>query len=189
MSATRELKIGPDTPVEINQIEWEFCRALELYRARKPRRVLELGTNAGGSLYHWVQAADPGAHVVTVDVNPLPDADCFHGPATWEQVVGDSHADGTAAEVAKRGPFDWLFIDACHVYEDARDDWNTFTPMCAPTGVVLLHDISLVRDYPETGQTAGVWRLWREIQAAGHLTQEFRAQPGFPEYGIGVVYL
>jgi predicted O-methyltransferase YrrM len=180
--------IGPSAPVQIAQLDWEFERALGLYKARKPKRVLEIGTWLGGTLFHWLKEATPGTQVVTVDIedNDVPfDEWCPEG-VECRQIIGDSHDPKTVEDVKASGPFDWLFIDGSHVYEDAKADWELYRPM-VENGVVLLHDISLQREYPETGQTAGVWRLWREIQASGHLTQELRIHP--TEYGIGICFV
>ena len=36
----------------------------------RPRRVLEIGTAYGGSLYLWTRASAPDAQVISVDVPP-----------------------------------------------------------------------------------------------------------------------
>lgn len=189
---TRAPSIGPPTPVEIGQMEWEFEHALELYRLKAPAKVLEIGTWAGGTLYHWLRNAEPGALVVTVD-SKQPDTSPFDEwcppDVNWLQVVGNSHSSEVIGECEIHGPYDWLFIDGCHVYEDAQADWENYKALCAPGAVVLFHDISLRREYPEQGKEAGVWRLWREIQAEGFMTQELRVVPELTEYGIGVCHL
>jgi predicted O-methyltransferase YrrM len=58
---------GPPTPVPIFQWEQEFNELLDLYRKLKPKRVLEIGTYHGGTLYHWLTNARKGAKVATVD--------------------------------------------------------------------------------------------------------------------------
>lgn len=182
------LAFGPEAPVQICQIEMEFARLLDIYRDMKPRRVLEIGTASGGTLYHWLKAAQPNATVVTVD---LPDPEypldrlLCHGwaPKGVELVMvsGDSHDPETQLQVMEHAPYDWLFIDGSHEYEQAKADWNDYAAMCAAQAVVAFHDISLER--------SGVPQLWREIQALGLPTVELRAQPGMVEYGIGMVIL
>ena len=58
---------GPPAPVAVFQWEAEFVPLLDLYRERAPRAVLEIGTYLGGTFYHWLQNARPGATVVSVD--------------------------------------------------------------------------------------------------------------------------
>lgn len=185
--------IGPPTPVEINQLAEELQPVLDLYRETKPLRVLEIGTAAGGTLYHWLQNARECAVVVSVDLDmsqitqdvadtwALSDARCV-------LIQGDTAAPWTRDLVKLHAPFDWVFIDGCHEYEAARSDWENFRPMCAPGAYVLFHDIALQRSYGN-GRVAGVRQLWRELQAEGFWTREFRAAPGLTEYGIGALRL
>lgn len=188
MTETVALEIGPPTPVQICQISAEFNALLALYRDKKPKKVLEIGTASGGTLYHWLQNAQPGATIVTVDL-PVPEypsnEHLFDGwtPEGVKCVVlsGDSHARKTQAQVRKRGPYEFLFIDGSHEYEQVRQDWQDYSAMCTPGAVIALHDIALER--------SGVPQLWREIQAAGLVTREIRAHPSLTEYGIGCVLL
>lgn len=193
----RDATIGPETPVRISQLTFEFEAALELYRIRKPKRVLEIGTFWGGTLYHWLKNAAAGATVVTVDSYEAWDVtDNRHLFRRWcpvgvtcVPIVGDSTDPATVAEISRHGPFDWVFIDALHTYRNARADWDNYRAQTSPGACVLLHDIVLRRDYPETGETAGVWQLWAEIQSSGQVTQELLCDPAQTEYGIGIVYL
>jgi predicted O-methyltransferase YrrM len=197
--STTQLEIGPPTPVQICQLAEEFLPVLELYRDEQyqsdfhPFRMLEIGTASGGTLYHWLQNAKPGVRVVTVDL-AVPDyASSEHLYADWtpdgvtvEQIRGDSHDPHTIEVCRMLGPYQWLFIDGCHRYQDARQDWDDYMPLVEPGGIVLLHDIALFRDYGD-GTSAGVWQLWRELQNAGYWTREFRADPALQAYGIGAV--
>lgn len=184
------ITIGPETPVKISQIAEEFEEALKLYRQRKPQRVLEIGTEDGGTLYHWLQNAKPGTKVISVDIedHEVPWMEWNPDDVDCELIIADSHSEATVKKVASEGPFDWVFIDGSHIYEEVAEDWLTYRDLCTPQAIVLLHDIALKRSYPETGQVAGVRKLWREIQAQGFVTREIRCAP-IQEYGIGVVYL
>lgn len=185
--------VGPPTPVTICQLASEFEPVLDLYRAERPRRVLEIGTASGGTLYHWLQNAEPDTRIVTVDL-PLPDyesSEHLYGDWTPDGVDlvplrGNSHDPQTIATCRLLGPYQWLFIDGSHRYPDARQDWDDYMPLIEPGGLVLLHDISLKRTYDD-GTEAGVWKLWREIQLESYWTREIRADVRLTEYGIGVV--
>ena len=189
----RSLEYGPATDdVPIFQHAWEFERLLELYRMRPPWHVLEVGTYHGGTLYHWLQNAQEGALVVSVDSYQAG----VDNRALYEEwapegvgvrtIAGDSHAPETVRQAGLHAPYDWLFIDAGHLYEEVKADWESYGPMVAPGGIVAFHDIlPPTAAWPEIE----VERLWREIQAQGYVTQELVADAGAEWGGIGVVYL
>lgn len=180
-------------PVTVCQLQPELDLALDMYRQHNPKRVLEIGTASGGSLYHWLQNSTPGTRIVTVDL-PIPDyessehlyPDWTPEGVTVTQIRGNSHHADTIDACRLFGPYDLVFIDGAHPYPDARQDYDNYAPMCVPGGLVMLHDIALRRDYGD-GVTAGVWQLWRELQAEGLWTRELRADPRLTEYGIGIV--
>lgn len=63
---------------------------------------------------------------------------------------------------AEHGPYDLIFIDAGHTFEDARCDYLTYAPMIRPGGIVAFHD-ALQRDaYPEVE----VWGFIRSLPNA-----------------------
>lgn len=183
---------GPPAPVEILQREWEFERLLDLYRARKPKRVLEVGTYHGGTLYHWLQNATKGANVVSIDsyVTGIDNRHLYAGwvptGVTLRILSGDSHDPEIGMETWRNSPFDWTFIDAGHYYNEVERDWDIYRQMAADDGVIVLHDIVPQSDVrPEIE----VDRLWAEIQAEGYVTQELVANASGKWCGIGIVYL
>lgn len=178
------------TPVPIFQREWEFTHALALYAARSPMRVLEIGTFYGGTLYHWLRLARPGAHVVSVD-SYAAGVDNRHLYADWTPegvqltvLAGDSRDRAIVTRAREHGPYDWIFIDAGHRYEEVLDDWMNYRPMAATGGIVALHDIM-----PSPHDWLQVDRLWEEIQHQGYITQELVCDPVTDWSGIGLVYL
>lgn len=187
---TRDAAYGPATPVPIFQREWEFETLLKLYKQRKPKRVLEIGTYHGGTLYHWLTAHAPEV-VVQVDSFAM-GVDNRHLFCKWTQanttlhsIVADSTSPDTISLVEPYGPFDWIWIDAGHYEHEVRADWNNYGPLAAPGGVVCFHDILTHPSHPEIE----VEKLWREIQYQGHVTQELVANARADWGGIGVVYL
>jgi predicted O-methyltransferase YrrM len=180
---------GPPTPVPIFQWEREFEAALELYRRFEPMSVLEIGTYHGGTLYHWLQNAAPGALVVSLD-SYSEGVDNRHLYGDWkpmgvdlEVLEGDSRRPGIFERIRRFGPYDWIFIDAGHWLDEVTDDWNNYRPMCAPGGCILLHDILPPNaDHPEI-QVALLWAAIRET----HRTLEIIQNPTATWGGIGVV--
>jgi len=165
------------------QREAEFSKLLEFYREREPLCVLEIGTYHGGTLYHWLQNAQPGALVVSVD-SYATNVDNRHLYDEWtpedvtlDVIDGDTRELVTLNRVLSDSPwYDWVFIDAGHHYDEVKNDWRMFGSLARKGGVVCFHDIL----YPD------VARLWAEIQAV-RKTYEIISDPSTEWHGIGVV--
>ncbi len=186
----------PPTPVPIFQHQYEWDRLLEVYRLKAPQRVIEIGTHAGGTLYHLLQNAVPGAVVVSVD-SYTAHYDNRHLYADWtplgvtlHAIQGDSRAASTIAAVKAHGPYDFVFIDAGHYEAEVADDWRNYSGLAAPGAIVAFHDIITHDSWP----SIEVEKVWRRIQRRGYVTQEFVWSTGVPPNdqgwgGVGVVYM
>ncbi|WP_239404649.1 class I SAM-dependent methyltransferase [Frankia sp. Cj3] len=126
--------------------------------------VVEIGCDAGGTLWAWQQL--PGVRrVIGVD---LPKAEFSTGReldrAGAEMVIfGDSHADdvrNTLVGVLGNEPIDLLFIDGDHTYEGVRQDYEMYSPLVRPGGVIAFHDVGPHPAIP----SVGVGRFWSEIR-------------------------
>ena len=187
--ATQRPGYGPPTPVQIFQWQSEFDTVLELYRRLAPRKVLEVGTYHGGTLYHWLQNAQPGTHIVSLDSYAV-GVDNRHLYDEWipegvklDVYAGDSRDKAIAEHIALHAPYDWAFIDAGHYYEEVLSDWVTYGPLVRSPGVVLFHDIlPPTQAHPEIE----VARLWEEIRAE-HRTLDIVENRDAEWGGIGVV--
>lgn len=177
-------RYGPPAPVPILQEEVEFTPLLDLYRERKPQRVLELGTYTGGTLFHWLQNAPSGALIVSVDD--------WHGNAeiysewcapgvSYEIVRGDTRDLDVVEFVREYAPFDWAFVDAGHLDEEVRDDWAHYGPMMGPDSVMAFHDILKLKGLPRIQ----VFHLWAELREK-FTHREITSPDGS---GIGVLFL
>lgn len=176
------------TPVECFQHKWELDRVLDLYRARKPKKVLEIGTYHGGTLYHWLQNATPGTHVVSVDSyqagvdnRRLYDAWIPEG-VKLTAIEGDSHNPDVVNAAERYAPYDWVFIDADHLFKAVLKDWLNYGGLA--NGVVLFHDILEHEAHPEIQ----VKTLWDAIKAE-YVTDEIIEDVNALWGGIGVVFL
>lgn len=168
-----------------SQAAWEWEQVLVLFDTRAPLRVLEIGTDFGGTLRFWIEHAPIGATIVSVDDRSI-DQELWHGWArergsTLHTIKGDSHSADVIRAAEQHAPYDWIFIDADHSYDAVRLDWEHYGLLVAPGGIVVFHDINERNGY-------GVNQLWREIQAQGYVTQEINAQ--LPSLcGVGIVYV
>lgn len=179
------------------QIAWELEELIAIFDELKPTRVLEIGSQWGGTLWHWLEGCERGARVMNIDIlQNMSREDAKALPDRWQSwcpdgvllntYIGRSDMPDTIAAVKEWMPeIDFLFIDACHEYNGAKRDFLTYGPLVRPGGVIALHDLMT----PEFSPHIQVWQLWREIQAAGYKTQELRANDDAAYGGIGVVYV
>lgn len=182
---------GPPAPVPILQWESEFEVLLELYRRLEPANVLEVGTFHGGTLFHWLQnTVRPGALIVSVDSYAV-GVDNRHMYDDWNPghvhlfpLEGDSHNPRMVDAVAAYGPFDFVFVDAGHFYAEVKRDWELYSPMVKPGGMLCFHDILTHPAWP----SIEVGRLWDQIKK-DHKTFEIVADRNAEWGGIGVVLL
>jgi len=174
-----------------DEIRWLFALVREL----RPRVVLEIGLDEGGTFFLWSRAAPADARLIAIDTRPpgrlgrwSPFQLVVHGFASRDQRVdllmsADSHERATISRIEQLTagrPLDFLFIDGDHSYEGVRQDFAMYSPLVRPGGIVAFHDVA----QETTPDTEGTARFWREFSAE-HTTEE-RVAGGEPGFGIGV---
>ncbi len=192
--------------IEPGQVRCEFRQLLERVAELRPRRMLEIGTANGGSLFALAHVSAPDAHVISVD---LPRGEFGGGYPLWKVPLykafarpgqrldllrGDSHDPRTVAQVeALLGgePLDLLFIDGDHTYGGVREDFESYGRFVRPNGLIGLHDIAPPKeDGPSTDGTrylvGEVPQYWNEIRQ-DHAGQELVDSAGPGCFGIGLV--
>jgi len=133
----------------VGQNPAELDKVRELYVARKPKRVLEIGVWFGGTLREWLENATDGATVVAVD----PEHQAPNRYPEWQKpdtnlVVVVGRTGGSADEKTREhAPYDWVFIDGDHSPDGVKNDIALTLPLVAEGGLLLLHDIA-AEGYP-----------------------------------------
>ena len=186
------------------QSRWEFRQLLEELARVRPTAMLEIGTARGGSLLAFTRLCAPDAHIVSVD---LPRGPFGGGYPLWkvpiykafarqgqrlDLVRGDSHSASTFAHVQRLlggRKLDFLFIDGDHSYEGVRFDFETYTSLMRPGGIIALHDIAAPHpDRPVVnGNNPGdVPRFWADLtrESPG---KTFVDPDGQGCFGIGLI--
>ncbi len=166
----------------------DFWDLIDKINPIKPKTILELGTNHGGSSVFWDHIVGPQGQVVTVDHPLLPD----HHPVSLydekycsysrvsdlTQMLGDTHQPETLEKVKGllKEPVDFLYIDGDHAYAGAKLDYEMYGPLVRPGGIIGMDDIISM---PDT-----VGKAWEEIPGEKILLQNHK-----DSRGIGVVYV
>jgi len=187
-------------PVVASQKLEELVPALERIAALPPRRVCEIGTSAGGTLYLLTRISEPDALIVSIDLTIAP-----HTVALRERlarpgqrlvsIAGDSHSEETVTELERvldGEKLDALFIDGDHSYDGVRADFERYAPLVRSGGIVALHDVNedfRTKQGVDSPSISGdVPRYWRELKERYH-TDELIADREQDGYGIGLVYV
>jgi predicted O-methyltransferase YrrM len=158
------------------QVRFEILSLLGLVRELQPRTVLELGTARGGTLFLWTRVIPSDAHLVSID---LPGGRFGDGYVAWRAPVyrsfalgqqhidllrGDSHSESIFEQTRKllgAKLVDYLYIDAGHTYNDVKQDFQMYSRLVAPGGLIAFHDIAV--HPPSKG--CEVHRFWSEIKS------------------------
>ena len=175
------------------QLRSEFAALLRLAEVRIPRRVIEVGTASGGSLFGLAWVSAPDAVLVSLDREgtqfgsgyPPLRAEMYEAFARPGQRIellrGDSHSEELRDRVRGLlgdGLADLLFIDGDHSYEGVRRDYELYAPLVVDGGLIAFHDVNPHPDF-------GVSRFWAEVKDASSV-ELVDGQPG-QGYGIGVL--
>ncbi|MEM7682321.1 MAG: class I SAM-dependent methyltransferase [Planctomycetota bacterium] len=182
------------------QSGYEIESLYHAVREIAPRRVLEIGTHRGGTLYLWAQAARDNATLVSVDLPAgkfgggysAPRAELYRAFAQPEQTMHllreDSHTQETFQKVQdcfSGDPVDFAFIDGDHSYEGVTQDFAMYGPLVRPGGLIAFHDILPRHGATRDGGHTGVDRHWNAVKDH-YDTREF-IDPIDPRMGIGLL--
>lgn len=179
------------------QARSEIYSLLELLQEERPRRVLEIGSARGGTLFLFSRVVADDALLVSVDLPYGPFGGSYDGAASpllrsfardrqrVELIRADSRSPETVARVRRLlagGQLDFLFIDGDHSYDGVRMDYETYAPLVREGGLIAFHDI-VPGDRAGVG---GVPRFWAEVKNGREVSEYVRDwnQGGL---GIGVL--
>jgi hypothetical protein len=134
--------------VQAQQIPDELAPCiLALIDSGEPiKNYLEIGAAAGGTAFlfnHFLRTDN----IVLIDDNRHPKAHVrpyILRDIPRKEIIGDSHADGTAAALESLGlVFDVIVIDGDHVYTGVKKDVEIYRELLRPGGFLILHDSAM----------------------------------------------
>jgi predicted O-methyltransferase YrrM len=181
------------------QVRSEFLEMIRCVSLVRPRRVLEVGTANGATLFALTRSAADDAMVISVD---LPGGLFGGGYPAWKQLLYRQFAvDNQAIELIRgssQSPrvvnrvkallgadlLDVLFLDGDHTYEGVKADYETYVPLLRPGGMLIFHDI--LKNLFDC--SVGVSTFWSELMANNVLDdcREFIGNPNQGHSGVGI---
>lgn len=134
----------------------EILQLLNLLASENPRRLLEIGCAGGGTLFLLARVAARNALLIGIDLPSKAGQgvsgararlyeEAFPVPPQRIRIIrANSQCESSASRVRRTledQPLDVLFIDGDHRYEGVRRDFELYSPLVRPGGLVALHDI------------------------------------------------
>ena len=140
-----------------SQNKQELKSLLEILSKINPMVIVEIGVHKGYSLEVWKKMW-PAAMGIGID-NELSSLD---GEAVKGCIIidADSHNLRTLTRVSNLfHAIDFLFIDGDHKYEGVKKDFEMYSPLVRPGGVIAFHD-AVIKD----NDSVDVYKFWEEIK-------------------------
>ncbi len=100
----------------------------------------------------------------------------------------DSHQTSTIDELKKilnDEPLDFLFIDGDHSYEGVKADFENYSPLVKPGGLIAFHDIV----DNDKDKSFGTQIFWRELKEKYSHQEFIRPEADNTGCGIGLIRL
>lgn len=148
----------------------------------------------------WCLAADDNATLISLD---LPDGPFGGGYPDWKSrlyrsfakpgqtihlIRGDSHSASIHQQVVRildGRKVNYLFIDGDHTYEGVKQDFETYSKLVDPHGLIAFHDIA-----PDRAKVPNhfVSVFWNEVKGR-YAHEEFIRNPEQSKWGLGLISL
>lgn len=170
----------------------EITRLAKKVQSIKPRIILEIGTCKGGTLFIWSQLASE--KVITCDLFGNEYKSKFHesfpprnSNCQVISLLGNSHSEefrNRVIELLEGKQVDFLFIDGDHSEKGIEADFNDYSPLVRPGGLIAFHDIVEKQPIPENQ----VYYFWKRVKN-NYEYEEFIDNPEQCGFGIGVIKL
>ena len=186
---TRDKVLACLDDTQCTQNYYEVARLCERIQELKPKTILEIGVDRGGSMNLWL-AFSPDAQYIGVD-NAMQYVMERNRGGRREFIEADSRKKETLDKVKSLmngDKIDFLFIDGGHEEEIVRSDFAMYSPLVRAGGMIALHDINVTVSGNDTfgKHCFGVHKLWAELKAK-YTTEEFVNTNAEMQFGIGLI--
>ncbi len=183
------LNMGPE------QRRSELSALLSLLKKRRPKAVLEIGTERGGSFFAFSRMAADDAVLVSIDLDNRRawKHEFIESLALGSQSAFALGCDSHSAETVKlvenalhgKGleKFDFIFLDGDHTYKGVKKDFHMYSKMLNKNGIIAFHDITM--NHPKANKCE-VGKFWNEIKR-GYAHKEMVENPD-AWFGIGILF-
>lgn len=200
---TEEFCVGPkirglNINFQASQIKSEIIGLVSELEKNPPRRLLEIGTATGGTLFMFTRVAAEEADIISIDLpfgrygagylkyrTPLMKAFALAGQK-MHLLRLDSHQADTIDQlknILKGEMLDFIFIDGDHSYNGVKADFENYYPLVQPGGLIAFHDIV----DNDQDKSFGTQVFWREIKDKYKHQEFIRPDANNTGCGIGLI--
>lgn len=158
---------GPGYEGYSQQIPEQVATLQALVREEKPKRILEIGFNAGHSAEVFL-STDAEVHLLSFDLGHVPAVNVGKAfidarfPHRHTLIIGDSTVSVPAfTRLHPDARFDLIFIDGGHQYEVAKADIDNCMKLADAHTIVVLDDTIFTKSL-EQPYTVGPTKAWLE---------------------------
>jgi len=181
-----------------SQEKSEIIELLHLLKKHKPKYILEIGTERGGTLFLFSNVAYPQSMIISIDLpgGPFGKGYPFYKIPIFKSFGNNNkkifllrmnfHNIKTLERVKKilgSKKIDFLFIDGDHRYDGVKKDFIYYSPLVRKGGIIAFHDI-VPSMYKKVG---GVPLFWKEVKKNYNNTKEIVNNWGQEGRGIGII--
>lgn len=127
-------KLAYDSPA--SQDGWEMWQMMRLVEEIKPKVIVEIGVDGGGSLESWQKAYNPEV-LIGIDINRRLELQ------RYDMIYSDSQSEETIEILKKKldgKKIDFLFIDGDHHYEAVKKEFQLYSGLVKNGGIIGFHD-------------------------------------------------
>lgn len=149
-SFSRKTRISDLAKLSLSQPQ-HIRRLSNLCQFSKPASILELGTSFGLSALH-LQAACPGAQIITVEGNPdiaeiaSDIIQSIQGLSRRPELINARFREALPEVFERMRKIDFVFIDGDHTLKGTMDYVDTLLPYLHNDSIIAIHDIYWSRE-------------------------------------------
>lgn len=150
----------------------ELKKLLDILQKRKPRVILETGTDKGGSFFTWCKQL-PVERAIGIEPIGMPFDEVFRKYFTnvdflfIEKATNEEGVFDTIELFLGGDSIDFVFLDGSKLYGIVKNDLDSLLPFMNKGGIIAIHDINpMNRAVPN-----GPQRLFEECTMGGFKTE------------------
>jgi len=174
----------------------EIIELVRLVQNLEPKTVVELGTDKGGTFFLWCRLLKKINKIASID---LPDGRfgggyhnrriklymhfLFDNPNISALFLRNDSHDPTTKDALikwlKLDKIDFLYIDGDHTYSGVKQDFEMYSALVRPGGIIAFHDIRT------KGNGHEVYKYWNDLKENFKYSEITQNPSG--SMGIGII--